>query len=266
MKLNTLAAVAGAVGAAAIVVGIWVGLDRHWAVLLVAALYAVPGYILAAATAAGSSPKKGAWVVSEVTRGTLIGVNAAINASVWVMIIDALSAAGPAAMVGGIVGGITLLGAIAPVSKAEVYQGLVGWLNWLLPMSWLIVCLGLLFLLGNLLGHAVTGGKSAFMKVRSGSVDWATGTFFIKGGWISNLNPNHTAFNMGNFSFIDKSYASSPEAHEAGHTLNLAAFGWVFHLIGAIDEIVLRRQGNAYSERIAESNAHTGGSNIPMWA
>ena len=38
--------------------------------------------------------------------------------------------------------------------------------------------------------------------------------------------------------------------------------GVLFHLIGAVDEIVLRH-GNAYSEQLAESNnSH---SNVPMW-
>jgi len=75
----------------------------------------------------------------------------------------------------------------APVSQNEFFQGVIGCLNWIMPMSWPIVAIGLLFYL-------------------------------------------------------------------------------VFHLIGALDENVLRR-GNAYSERLAESNS-TGmsGNNIPMWA
>ena len=55
--------------------------------------------------------------------------------------------------------------------------------------------------------------------------------------------------------------------HEAGHTLNLGAFGFVFHLVGAIDENATPRKSNALSERIAESNdTGTAGTNIPMWA
>jgi len=265
MKLNTIAAICGAFAAVAVVIGLWIGLDQHWGVLVGAGAFAVPGYIIAAATAAGS-PKKGERIVSEVTRGVLIGVNAAINAALCVMIVNAVSDDGPAGAIGGTAGALTLLSAVAPVSKFEVYQGLVGYLNWALPMSWPIAAIGLLFVILNLIGWGVTGGKSGTAKVTDFAVDWPTGTFFMKGGWISNLNPNHTAFNMGNFSFVDKSSTDIHKSHEAGHTLNLAAFGWVFHLIGAFDQIVLGRQGKAYSERLAESNASSGGSTISMWA
>ena len=72
---------------------------------------------------------------------------------------------------------------------------------------------------------------------------------------------------MGNFSFVDYKSSGWHMEHEAGHTLNLAAFGSVFHLIGALDENATTRGANAFSERLAESNS-TGvrGSNIPMWA
>ena len=35
-------------------------------------------------------------------------------------------------------------------------------------------------------------------------VDWKTGTIFMKGGWlIATSTPIDTAFNMGNFAFVD---------------------------------------------------------------
>jgi hypothetical protein len=52
--------------------------------------------------------------------------------------------------------------------------------------------------------------------------------------------------------------------HEAGHTLNLPAFGSVFHLAG-LDENATPRGANAFSERLAESNATwERSSNLPM--
>jgi len=103
------------------------------------------------------------------------------------------------------------------------------------------------------------------LRVRIGA-QIETGTFFMKGGLAANLNYLHTAFNMGNFSFVDYTSGYWHKEHEAGHTLNLAAFGFIFHLIGAIDENIFRR-ADAYSERLAESNASgDSGSNIPMWA
>ena len=199
-------------------------------------------------------------------RGWLIGLNAALN-TVLVYAIVSLFAGKPVAAILGVVAGvINLLCVFAPISQNGFFQGVIGWLNWVMPMSWLIVVLGFLFYLFSFLLHAVTAGKVEYLKVQELGVDWATGTFFIKGGLVANLNPIDTAFNMGNFSFVDYKSGEWHKDHEAGHTLNLAAFGCVFHLIGAIDENVFR-QGNAYSERLAESNSSgTSGSNIPMWS
>jgi hypothetical protein len=50
-------------------------------------------------------------------------------------------------------------------------------------------------------------------------------------------------------------------------TLNLAAFGSLFHFLGAIDENVTGGHQNAYAERLAESNnpAPRWPNIIPMW-
>ena len=116
-------------------------------------------------------------------------------------------------------GAINLLCVLAPVSQSRFYQGVLGWLNWLMPMSWLVVALGSLFYLVSFLLHAVTGGKVAYLRIEDFGADWKTGTFFIKGGLISNLNYLDTAFNMGNFSFVDYKSGAWHKDHEAGHTL-----------------------------------------------
>ncbi len=63
-------------------------------------------------------------------------------------------------------------------------------------------------------------------------------------------------------------------AHETGHTLNVAAFGSIFHFIGAIDENAIQSTpANAYAERLADSHdpkapaKRSGGQDaiIPMW-
>ena len=110
--------------------------------------------------------------------------------------------------------------------------------------------------------------KWTFFEVIAFQTDWKTGTWFMKGGYVANLNPLHTAFNMGAFSFVDKSSGQFHIEHEAGHSLNLATFGWVFHFIGALDENVAGGGASAYSERIAESNVPgtSQGDVIAMWA
>jgi hypothetical protein len=226
-------------------------------ILAISAALGILSYIIAALAAASS--------FGEYMRGWLIGLNASLNAVLGVAIVGEFGSVA-AAIVGIVLGLINLLCVLAPVSQSGFYQGVLGWLNWIMPMSWLIVGLGLLFYLVSFLLHGVTGGKVPYLQIQALGADWKTGTFFIKGGLVANLNYLDTAFNMGNFSFVDYKSTDWHKEHEAGHTLNLAAFGCVFHLLGALDENVVRG-ANAYSERLAESNATgTKGSNIPMWA
>ena len=56
---------------------------------------------------------------------------------------------------------------------------MLGWLNWLMPMSWLVVGLGILFYVVSFLLHAVTGGKVQYLRIQQVGADWKTGTFFI---------------------------------------------------------------------------------------
>jgi hypothetical protein len=200
-------------------------------------------------------------------RGGLIGMNAALNFYLAAAVFGALFGHAPGYVIGAVLGIVNLLAVFEPISQSEFYQGIIGWLNWLLPMSWPIVGLGLLFYGISFLLHAVTAGKVEYLQVQDVGMDWKTGTFFVKGGLIANLNYLDTAFNMGNFSFTDMKAGQWHMEHEAGHTLNLAAFGSVFHLVGAVDENATPRGANAFSERLAESNASgESGSNLPMWS
>ncbi|MGR9117178.1 MAG: hypothetical protein ACU85E_15575 [Gammaproteobacteria bacterium] len=201
---------------------------------------------------------------SEFMRGMMIGINAVINGIVLFYLFDQTGSPGFAI---GLAPGLSIINFLAVVrwvSQSEVYQGVIGWANWFMPMSWPIVLLGLLFLIFSLLLAAATGFQVEFLKLQGIKIDWPTGTIFIKGGLVSNLNAWDTAFNMGNFAFVDMNSSGWHIQHESGHTLNLAAFGFIFHLIGTFDELVLR-QGNAYSERLADSNSGSA-NNIPMWA
>jgi hypothetical protein len=70
---------------------------------------------------------------------------------------------------------------------------------------------------------------------------------------------------MGHFAFVYKDASSYYMDHETGHTLSLAAFGSIFHIVGFIDEMV---SGNsAYSEQLAEGHDPSGtGPTLPMWS
>jgi hypothetical protein len=262
MTLKTGFATLGALLPLAGIAGAYFGLGAGWNVLAVVAGVAgalgLVSYIVAAVAAETS--------FGEFMRGWLIGLNAALNAALGFAIASLFAGTAGGIIVGISLAVVNLLCVFAPISQNGFFQGVIGWLNWLMPMSWPIVALGLVFYLVSFLLHAVTAGKVEYLRVQALGMDWKTGTFFMKGGLVANLNYLDTAFNMGNFSFVDYKSGEWHKEHEAGHTLNLAAFGFVFHLIGAVDENVVRG-ANAYSERLAESNSSgSGGSNIPMWA
>jgi hypothetical protein len=261
MTLKTGFALLGAVIAATLSVVLFFilgGASVLWIDFIVVSVLVVVGYIVAACTVASA--------FGEFMRGWLVGLNAALNVICALVIVTAFAGVVAGIIAALAIGLVVLLSTIAPISQSAFYQGVVGYLNWLLPMSWVIVALGAMFYAVSLLLHAVTIGRVAFVKVTQFDIDWPTGTLFMKGGLVANLNILQTAFNMGNFSFVHRNSSAWHTSHEAGHTLNLAVFGALFHLIGAIDENVLRRGSNAFSERLAESNASSGGSVIPMWS
>ena len=176
-------------------------------------------------------------------RGILIGMNAGLN--------------GP---LGSIIG---FLSAFDGLAKNKGYQIILGWSNLLMPMSWLVDGIGSLFLLasgiGHLIGHGIFG--SDFWQIKSFELDPGTGTLFTEGGLVGNLaksNGQPTAFDMGNFAFVNSGKLGRPlsviKEHEAGHTLNLGAFGSIIHFIGAIHENLTSAGASAYTERLAESH------------
>ncbi|MEO1576211.1 MAG: hypothetical protein AAFU65_14795 [Pseudomonadota bacterium] len=264
MQTKTLFALLGTLIAAA-----GISLSRYflgfgWILLTIIGGLHLVGYVV---TAIAADARDRTTPVGEMMRGFLIGLNAVSNGVLLFEIVNLFAGTTGGIIVGGTAGIINLLASIGPLSRFGVYQGLLGYLNWLLPMSWPIVAFGMGFSLFSALLHGVTAGKVGYLRIEGMRMDWATGTVFMKGGLVANLNPEDTAFNMGNFSFVDRVSSNWHIEHEAGHTLNLAAFGFIFHLMGALDENATPRGENALAERIADSNhSSTGGSNIPMWA
>ncbi len=218
--------------------------------------------------------------LGEFFRGFLIGFNAGMNATLLTMM-------GPVgAFLGGLLGTMIFLGAFDSIASNEIYQGIMGWSNWLMPMSWLVTGVGLIMWVLNGLGHLIFwsipslwGGGIQFFRIDGMRMDWSTGMLATRGGWVSNLNTIDTAYNMGNWAFVDSQSferdaagnvildaAGNPvEAwhldHEAGHNLNLAAFGSIFHFVGFIHEMGTGAGSTAWSEVLADSNdGHPG-----MW-
>jgi hypothetical protein len=196
--------------------------------------------------------------------GVLLGFNTGVNA----VLIAAL--VGP--IVAVVICLLPALAVIEPVSRSDIYQAPLGWANFLLPMSWPIVGLGLLILIfSGILALVNLAIHSTFLDVEKLKLQAKTGTTFLVGGLggNANLNPDSTGYNMGSFAFLRHGKSSEYLfEHESGHTLNLAIWGPVIHLIGALDENVFGGHANAYTELFAESNVPPSsrqGPIFPMW-
>jgi hypothetical protein len=246
-------------GAAGVVLGLpsWLalgGVAGFLVVLVGMIVVCLVLYVVAGRTTAAP-------VGGELMPGILLGFNAALNAVLLAWIVTPIAA----------VVVVALLPAwISAVARSDAYQAVLGWSNFVLPMSWIVTGLGLAMTLVSLLLWGVTAGRVEFLKVNSLPVDWKTGTFFMAGGLAgnSNLRAGSPGYNMGNWAFLrgDATVDAELTEHEAGHGLNLAAFGWVFHFIGAIDENVTGGHENAYSEKFAESNVPASTHpTLPLW-
>jgi hypothetical protein len=199
----------------------------------------------------------------ELMPGLLLGFNTGINGALIAAIV------GP---VGTIVCIVPVLAIVAPLARTGVYQFFLGWFNLVMPMSWVVIGLGLLFVLASgLLALVNLIFNSEFLKIEKLTLDPGTGTTYLVGGLAGNgnLSPGSTGFNMGSFAFLKSGQDSSYlERHEAGHTLNLGIWGFVIHFIGALDENVFGGGNGAYTELFAESHVPNGsqqGPIFPMW-
>ncbi len=297
--VNSLLALLGAAIAAAAVVAVLlvIGEKVPADAAVGAALFAA---ILIAYFAADAAWSNG---FGEFMRGFLIGINSGLNFIIAYWLLQHLlgGAAAPAHPVAGHplphpatpvnghgqeislgvaigLGALNLTMVFSALTQNVVYKVLVGYvLNAVLPMSWLVSALGLLFFIVNLLGGLLIGlpGVDLF-KLTGVGFNWGTGTFFTAGGIFSNANPggDGSAYNMGYFAFVKKADGDPGSyllGHESGHALSLAAFGSIFHLIGALEENVIPGNGpQAYSEKLAESNVDSGSTDaakpsLAMW-
>ena len=148
--MRTLSAFIGSTVSVVIVGSLYLLLDIHLGITLGVLLgISLLGYILAAI-----SPRS---VFGESVRGAMIGLSASLN-GILAHTLGTLIGGAPLGVALGLgIGALNYIAVFKPVSQSEVYQGFAGWMNWLAPMSWLVVGLGLLFYLLNFLGHLVVG-------------------------------------------------------------------------------------------------------------
>ncbi len=244
-----VAAVVATGGIAGILLGIGLALGAALAVTGVS-------YIVAS----NVDPNSG---FGQFMRGFMIGFNAGMNG------VLASAIFGP--VVGITLGVINFLATFDGIARNSVYQGILGWTSWLMPMSWGATGLGVVFYVINMVAAGVTGNQWDAAKIDKLAIDWKTGSIVMVGGLIR----GPTAFDMGNFVFMNPAYVngSSPDTtyeavlrHETGHTLAVAAFGTAFGLADLIGENVVGAGAGDYGEQIAESHANRPGRpTIPMW-
>lgn len=230
--------------------------------------------------------------VERFGRGSLIGFNAGINLAFLLAVLAAVPG-GP--MVAFILSSICWLACILAVSNNPVYQVVLAYCCLFLPMSAPINAVGALCLTLNT-------AAIAFGVALNILIDWRRANVVMHGGFIHGCV--RTAFNMSNFTVahpdmgLNNPWVSpgtpvwpvcpagfdppGPRRwtvqgvvfHETSHTLNVAAYGWVYHLVGFADQwMPMPWSGGAilgadsHSELCAESGLRGAGRNwLDMWA
>ena len=198
----------------------------------------------------------------QFMRGFMIGFNAGMNGVI------ATALFGP--VIGITLGVINFLATFEGVSKSPVYQGFLGWSSWAMPMSWAGIALGAVMFIINIVAAGITFQQVDALKIEKLQIDWRSGSIVMVNGLIR----NGTAFNVGNFVFMNQSWTDNPASggyeavlnHEVGHSLNNAAFGPAFGIYDALNETLLGAGSNDYGEQLAESHTNRPWRpKIPMW-
>ena len=160
--------------------------------------------------------------LTAVMRGLLIGIGTAMNGVLAYNIYGVWFGQTVGLIIAIVLFVLGIISVFSVISQSGVYQGFIGWLCWLAPMSWPVLGVGLIFLvLSIILGLVGLAGVERFKLGGAGSAvagkvadaNWATGTFFLVGGLVSNINIYPTAFDMGNIGFIHRGATSDHTHH-----------------------------------------------------
>ena len=234
-------------------------------------------YGLAAVSLLGAGTVGGAITTNPIElfcRGFMIGLTTAANA-LLIPFVTGLPGLAIVVLVFG------LLTSIPPIAaNRTVFQPLLGLLSWVLPLTWMMLPLGIILFVLNLpFALAQSGFAALRFDVRTSTIETSGGALL---NFIFGLSPSGPAagFNLGNFTFLTLAPGAAPStvqgsfiapsvsSHETGHTLAVAAFGGFFGWINAVDENIapLARGSAAYGEIIPESHSSgRGPSFLPMW-
>ena len=172
------------------------------------------------------------------------------------VVVAFLAGLGPLGVIGLIFAVINFLALVPVIARSRVYQSILAWASWLMPMSWLATFMGFLLFLGSVITAPFFPAGSVTFRF-----DSTTSTIETAGGLAAPFFGG--GFNLGHFTFLSAVglaggfTCASISSHETGHTLNVAAFGSIWHLLGnAIEENVapIFRFEFAYGELVAEGH------------
>jgi hypothetical protein len=115
-----------------------------------------------------------------------------------------------------------LLGLVTPIRHSFAYQGVIGWMTWVLPVYWL--------------GNAIGAAMFVFWAAPVGIFTFGLGAirFDVTSGTVETRVPmgTSTAFNVGTFTFLNGSnptivpgnfLGANVSSHEVGHNMNSGA-------------------------------------------
>lgn len=278
-------------------IGVGVGALLHAIVSLICYVVAAVAVATSGAVpAAGAVPRTPAggtlagWEHVELfARGLMIGTNAPINfvvlpylpawlalqfgltgvAAFWILAIPSL----------WVLSTIVLIANVLCLDEGACgdpfFEAVLGYLTWVMPTAFVINVIGLIFVIIDIVSFFF-GVPLRF------AFEWWIGVVTVHGGVVhpTLFGGIPTAYNTGLFIFVHPIFRETTPIdipgvtafwtadgllfHESGHTMNVAAFGSWWHLVGAIDEAI---QGTAaFAEMLAESHMHDSTAQwFPLW-
>ncbi|WP_262691294.1 hypothetical protein [Kordiimonas aestuarii] len=193
------------------------------------------------------------------------GTAATVNMVIWA----AFPLPGPVSFTLAIIAVTPALAVIRPIRHNLFYQGILGWMAWVMPVSWLLNAFGfLLALVLGPMGLANYGRGAIRFDATAGVLEIRTplggGTTAFSNGNFTVLNGNNPAIAPGDF------LGASVSSHEAGHSMDHSAMTGFFTLATVIEEI--RVFGGADARAIGQITAESRGAPratrfyTPIWS
>jgi hypothetical protein len=204
--------------------------------------------------------------VENLCMGVIIGMTAGINLAFWSM--QPISGA-------SVIAFFTVIGFLASIPSlaiAPVFQVLVGWSAWLMPLSFLATCVGLVFLTVLApIAIAQFGLAALRFNFAQGNIE-LTINFSALTGPITGT----AGFSLGNLTFLFNGppaasqtsfFGPGTATHEVGHTMNTSVLGGFFLIVNGVDQNIFPPRGvRSWGELCAESHFPSGGFFIRLWS